>query len=73
MAPTQVFSCGYWGILKKTYFEEHLRTTASIRKGRRGKRAKTRGGEIFQMKEENENTSFNLYLQVLVLVKAETE
>ena len=26
----QLFSCEYWGILKKTYFEEHLRTTASV-------------------------------------------
>ena len=25
-----MFSCEYWGILKKTYFEEHLRTTASV-------------------------------------------
>ena len=29
-SPTQVFFCGYWGILKKTYFEEHLRTIASV-------------------------------------------
>ena len=27
--PTQVFSCEYYEILKKTYFEVHLRTTAS--------------------------------------------
>ena len=25
-----MFSCEYWGILKKNYFEEHLRTTVSI-------------------------------------------
>ena len=24
-----MFSCEYWDILKKTYFEEHLQTTAS--------------------------------------------
>ena len=27
---TRLFSCEYWGISKKTYFEEHLRTTASV-------------------------------------------
>ena len=27
--PTQVFSCEISGIFKSTYFEEHLRTTAS--------------------------------------------
>ena len=27
--PTQVFSCEYCEIFKDTYFEEHLRTTAS--------------------------------------------
>ena len=25
-----MFSCEYWGILKKTYFEEHLRGTAYV-------------------------------------------
>ena len=25
-----MFSCEYWGILKKTYFEEHMQTTASV-------------------------------------------
>ena len=41
------------------------------RKGRRGKRGTIRSerGKIFEMKEENENISFNL--QVLVLVKTE--
>ena len=28
--PTQVFSCEYCEIFKNTYFEKHLRTTASI-------------------------------------------
>ena len=28
--PTQVFSCEFCEIFKNTYFEEHLRTTASI-------------------------------------------
>ena len=27
--PTQVLSCEVWEILKNTYFEEHLQTTAS--------------------------------------------
>ena len=26
---TQILSCRYWGISKKTYFEEHLCTPAS--------------------------------------------
>ena len=26
---TEVFSCEIWEIIKNTYFEEHLRTTAS--------------------------------------------
>ena len=29
VSPTQVFSCGICKIFKSTYFEEHLRTTAS--------------------------------------------
>ena len=28
--PTQVFLCEYCEIFKKTYFEKHLRTTASV-------------------------------------------
>ena len=28
--PTQVFSCEYSKIFKNTYFEEHLRTAASV-------------------------------------------
>ena len=43
----------------------------STRKGRRGKRGTKERGEIFQMKEENENISSNFYLQVLVPVKTE--
>ena len=27
---TKVFSYDFWKILKNTYFEEHLRTTASV-------------------------------------------
>ena len=27
--PTKVLSCEIWEILKNTYFEEHLQTTAS--------------------------------------------
>ena len=37
--------------------------------GIRGKRRTKKGGKNFQMKEENENISFNFYLQVLLLVK----
>ena len=33
--PTQVFSCGYCKVFKNTYFEEHLRTAASVRKQRK--------------------------------------
>ena len=28
--PTYVFSCKYYEIFKNTYFEEHLRTAASV-------------------------------------------
>ena len=28
--PTQVFPCDYCKVFKKTYFEEHLRTAASV-------------------------------------------
>ena len=28
--PIQVFSCDYCKVFKKTYFEEHLRTAASV-------------------------------------------
>ena len=28
--PTQVLSCKYYEIFKNTYFEEHLRTAASV-------------------------------------------
>ena len=40
----------------------------STQKGRRGKYGKTERGKIFQMTGENENISFNFYLQVLVLI-----
>ena len=43
------------------------------RKGRRGKCRTKERGKNFQMKEENENISFNFYLQVLVLVKTEMQ
>ena len=42
-------------------------------KGRAGKRGTKERGKIFQMKEENENISLNLYRQVLVLVKTEMQ
>ena len=45
----------------------------STRKGRRGKCGTKKRGKIFQMKEQNENISFNFYLQVLVLVKTEMQ
>ena len=44
-------------------------TFMSTPTGIRGKRSTKEGGKIFQMKEENENISFNFYLQVLLLVK----
>ena len=40
----------------------------STRKETRGKRGKKERGKLFQTKEENENISFNFYLQVLMLV-----
>ena len=40
----------------------------STRKGRIGKRGTKELGKVFQMKDENENISFNFYSQVLVLV-----
>ena len=45
----------------------------STRNGGRGKRGTKEQGKNFQMKEENENISFNFYLQVLVLVKTEMQ
>ena len=30
VTPTQVFSCDYCEIFKNSYFEEHLRTAASV-------------------------------------------
>ena len=45
----------------------------STRKGRIGKRRTKERGKVFQMKEENENISFNFYPQVLVLVRTEMQ
>ena len=45
----------------------------STQNGRRGKCGTMKRGKTFQMKEENENISFNFYLQVLVLVKTEMQ
>ena len=41
----------------------------STQKRRRGNRGTRKLGKIFQMKEENENISFNFYLHMFVLVK----
>ena len=43
----------------------------STRKGRRVKQGTKVQGKIFQIKEENENISFNFFLQVLVLIITE--
>ena len=40
---------------------------------RREKRATKEQGKIFQMKEENENISFNLYQQIFVLLSKEMQ
>ena len=45
----------------------------STRKGRIGKRGKKEPGKVFQMKDENENISFNFYSQVLVLVRTKMQ
>ena len=45
----------------------------STRKGRRRKCGTKERRKIFQMKKENENISFNFYLQVLVLIKTEMQ
>ena len=62
--------------LKTAFSVEHLRwlllCLLEREEEERGKRgAKER--KIFQMKEENENISFNFYLQVLLLVKTEMQ
>ena len=46
----------------------YFHSTGQIRKAWRKE-----WGKIFQMKEENENISFNVYLQVLVLVVTEMQ
>ena len=45
----------------------------STRKGRRRMRGTKERGKIFQTKEENENISFNFYLQFLGLVITEMQ
>ena len=45
----------------------------STRKAKIGKCGTKKRGKIFQMKKENENNSFNFYLQVLVLVQTEMQ
>ena len=40
---------------------------------RREKRATKEQGKIFQMKEENENISFNFYQQIFVLLSKEMQ
>ena len=75
MAPTKVFSCECCEFFKNSFFYRTPPVTAfmSTRKGRRGKRRTKKRGKNFQMKEENENISFNFYLQVLVLFKTEMQ
>ena len=45
----------------------------STQKGRRGKHGTRSEEKNFLMKEENENISFNFFLQVLELVKTEMQ
>ena len=61
MAPTQVFSCECSEFLKHRFFYRTPPVAAfmSTRKGRREKRGTNERGKIFQMKEEDENISFN--------------
>ena len=72
MATTQVFFCECCEFFKSSFFYRTPPVAAFIsnRKGRREKRGKG-GGTIFQMKEKNENVSFNFCVQVSVLVKTE--
>ena len=61
MAPTQVFSCECCEFLKNRFFYRTPPVAAfmSTQKGRRGKRGTNEQGNNFQMKEEDENISFN--------------
>ena len=65
----------YCKIFKNNFFYRTPPVGAfmSTRKGRKGKRGTKERGKKFKMKEENENVSFNFYLQVLVLVIKEMQ
>ena len=47
--PTQVFPCEYCEIFKKTYFEEHLPTAASVQFNIVGDKSKTKSNAFKQM------------------------
>ena len=74
--PTQVLSCECCEFFKNNFFSRTPPVAAfvSARKRRRRRKRRTKEqGKIFQTTEENENLSFNFYLQVLVLVKTEMQ
>ena len=75
MPPTKVSSCEYYEFFKNSFFYRTplVAVFISTRKGRIGKRGTKERGKIFQTKEENENTCFNCYLQVLMLVITEIQ
>ena len=75
MAPTELFSCECCEFFKNSFFYGTSLVAAfmSTRKGRKRKREIKKRGKFFQMKGENENISFNFYMQVLVLVKTEMQ
>ena len=75
MAPTQAFSCECCEFFRNNFFYVTTPVAAFMftRKGRRRKRWTKELGKNFQLKEENENISFNFYLQVLVLAKTEMQ
>ena len=75
VAPTQAFSCECCEFFRNNFFYVTTPVAAFMftRKGRRRKRWTKELGKNFQLKEENENISFNFYLQVLVLAKTEMQ
>ena len=56
-----------------TFLLKRMAAFMSTQKRRRGKRGTKERGKVFQMKQENENISFNFYLQTLVLVITEKQ
>ena len=75
MTPKQVLSCECCKFFKNSFFYgiTPVALFTSTRHGSRRKCGTKEREKVFQMKEENENISFNFYLQVLVLVKTEMQ